>query len=100
MLLTLLKFLPCHQFMNVRAFLTEDVDELEQLINGDTDGSSAYNVFLLLQRCNTVQIKFQIQSDYVVLGSEKSKHSRSSLVFCQKPHSDDISLAVIRFFAK
>ena len=81
------------------AFSTEDVDELEQLINGGTDGSS-YNVFLLHQRCNTVQIKFQIQSDYVVLGSEKSKHSRSSLVFCQKPHSDDISLAVIRFFAK
>ena len=71
--------------------------ELNDLVNSGVDGSP-YQVYLLHRRCNAVMLKSQ--NEEIVLGAKNSRHSRSSLVLCQRVDDDKTALASICFFAE
>ena len=62
-----------------------------------SDDTAPYELLRLHQRVETVRIGPEGEH---VLGTEKSRHSRSSFVLAKEPSSGDTKLAFIQFFSR
>ena len=69
------------------AFLPHEVDELQAMVNSGIDEK-------LHRRCKAVMLKTG-NHDHHVLGAKNSKHSRSSLVLCERVDRKEISLVFL-----
>ena len=74
-----------------------ELDELQRLIN--TGKEHPYKISVLHHRYSAAMLQTKNLFSRVI-GAENSRHSRSSLLICQKNDSEDVALAKVRFFAK
>ena len=79
------------------AFLSFELDELHTLVSDRRE--HPYKVSVLHHRYSAVMLQTKNLFSHAV-GAENSRHSRSSLLICQKNDSEDVALAKVRFFAK
>lgn len=79
------------------AFLQNELDELQAYINAGKE--TLHEVCVLHHRYSAVMLQTKNLFSHVI-GVENSRHSRSSLLLCQKNDSEDIGLAKVQFFAK